>query len=68
MLDTMVPGFAFTINSMDYGQSILLMFDILGWMLAPESGTAGNKLHYSAAFLIRGEKTTSIISCISTLK
>lgn len=42
MFDTMVPGYAFTINSMDYGQSILLWFDVLRWMLAPESGTAGN--------------------------
>lgn len=31
----MVPGYAFTINSMDYGQSIMLGLNVLEWMFAP---------------------------------
>ena len=31
----MVPRYAFTINSMDYGQSIMLGLKVLKWMFAP---------------------------------
>ena len=41
MFDTMVPGYAFTVNSMDYVQPILLGYSILRWMLASKSGITG---------------------------